>query len=81
MIDISYRAVDGMFTAFFPNTPAGKNAWEVIAAKNEGTGKIFTAHAESLIHQLRDAGYTVSEADSIVMTDDELMNELNGGKL
>jgi len=76
MADISYRVVDDMFTAFYPNSTAGEEAWRVIAAQNEGTGKVLTGHVESTIRQLRNAGYTVAEAISLDISEDELMAAL-----
>jgi hypothetical protein len=66
--DISYRA-DDMFTTFLPDTAAGEEAWRVINA-TEGSegGKVFNQHAESVIAQLRSAGYTVTEAAPVEMT-------------
>jgi hypothetical protein len=76
LADISYRAVDDMFTAFYPNTIPGEEAWKVIASQNEGIGKVLTSHLESTIRQLRDAGYTVAEAVAWNVSDDELMDAL-----
>jgi hypothetical protein len=74
--DLSYRVVDSMFTAFYANTPSGEEAWKVIAAQNEGTGKVLSVHVESTIQQLRDAGYTVDAASATDVSDDELMAAL-----
>lgn len=59
--DISYRnSADGLFTSFFPNTPEGEKAWNIInATPGAEGGKVLAAHAESTIAQLRSAGYTV----------------------
>jgi ribosomal protein L14 len=58
--DISYRhSSDGLFTSFYPNTPEGEKAWNIInATPGAEGGKVLAAHAESTIKQLRDAGYT-----------------------
>ena len=71
--DISYRAVDDMFTSFYPDSEAGEGAWSVINA-TEGSegGKVLTQHAASVIEQLRAAGYTVTEAAPVTETADEL---------
>lgn len=74
--DLSYRIVDDMFTAFYPNTLAGEEAWKVIAAQNEGTGKVLSAHVKSTIRQLRDAGYSVAKESAPHVIDDELMAAL-----
>jgi len=64
--DLSYRrSSDGLFTSFYPNTPAGKTAWETMNATPGGEkGKVLASHTESTIQQLRDAGYTVTPAAS-----------------
>lgn len=83
--DLSYRAVDDMFTAFYPNTPAGEDAWREMAAQNGGDGKVLSIHAADVARQLREKGYTVSAAaPSNVSSADEdaLLAELaeaNGG--
>ncbi len=75
--DIAYRSVDDMFTAFYPNTPAGEDAWKKISAQTDGTGKVLNSHVESTVQQLREAGYTVSkDASTPVKNDDELLAEL-----
>lgn len=74
-IDITYRAVDDMFTVFYPNTKAGEEAWKIIAA-DDGTGKVLTAHAESVISQLREKGYTVAKAKNVAVDEDALLNAL-----
>jgi len=64
--DITYRAVDDMFTAFYPETAAGQEAWKSIAEQTDGTGKVLHAQVEGTIQQLREAGYTVAEAPAPV---------------
>lgn len=56
--DLTYKT-SGMFTMFFPDTPAGETAWREIARQTEGTGKILTAHLAGTLRQLRKAGYKV----------------------
>lgn len=74
--DLSYRA-DDMFTSFLANTPAGEDAWKIIAADTEGTGKVLNQHAASVIAQLRAKGYTVAkETGASDISDDELLAEL-----
>lgn len=71
--DISYRA-DDMFTTFLPDTAAGEDAWRVINA-TEGSegGKVFNQHADSVIAQLRAAGFVVSEAAPLTDIDDDAL--------
>jgi hypothetical protein len=79
--DITYRnSADGLFTSFFPNTPEGEKAWNIInATPGAEGGKVLAAHAEPTIAQLREAGYTVAEDTSAPMTPEEeaaLLKEL-----
>ena len=60
MTDIEYIK-DGMFTRFFPNTPAGENAWREMA-KEDGVAAVLNNQAKSVIYQLRKAGYIVAKA-------------------
>lgn len=70
--DISYSAGD-MFTTFLPDSKAGEEAWKIINA-TEGSegGKVFNQHAESVIAQLRAAGYVVNPAAPFTGSTDEL---------
>ncbi len=81
--DITYRnSADGLFTSFFPNTPEGEKAWNIInATPGAEGGKVLASHAEPTIAQLREAGYTVAEDASAPMTPEEeaaLLKELGG---
>lgn len=72
--DLVYRAGDGLFVQFVPNTPQGENAWRELAAQTEGTGKVLTVHVEDTLRQLRAAGYVVEmEEASAPASDDELL--------
>jgi len=72
--DLSYRrSADGLFTSFYPNTPAGKDAWETMNATQGGErGKVLATHTEAVIQQLRDAGYTVAEDTTPAATQKEI---------
>lgn len=78
--DITYRnSADGLFTSFFPDTPEGEKAWNIInATPGAEGGKVLAAHAEPTIAQLREAGYTVAEDTSApnAVDDDALLAEL-----
>ena len=63
-IDLIYLD-QGLFTVFFANTAAGEKAWRVIAAKTEGTGKIFTMQLSDTLKQLRAAGFSVKKQEKI----------------
>ena len=58
--DLTYLP-QGLFTTFFPETPAGEDAWRVIAAE-DGSGKVLTIHLVSTIRQIKRAGLTVAKA-------------------
>lgn len=77
--DISYLD-DGLFTTFLPNNADGEEAWRVINANPESEGgKVLSIHADSVIAQLRAAGYSIHKAKtSSGESDDALLNELLG---
>ena len=77
MKDLSYTTV-GMFTRFIPNTPAGEDAWRVMAA-DDGCGAVLTVHLVSVLRQIRKAGLTVGKARPALVNDDELLAELEAG--
>jgi len=56
--DITYTT-SGLFTRFMPNTPAGEDAWRHMEAQY-GTS-VLNIHANNVIGQLRDAGYSVAK--------------------
>lgn len=66
--DLSYRD-EGLFTCFVPNTAQGETAWNELAAKNDGVGKVLTIHANATIQQLKAAGYNVSKARKVSLDD------------
>lgn len=59
--DLTYRE-DGLFVRFFAETPAGEAAWNVMAAKSDGSGAFLRAHRAAIVAQLRLAGLTVAKA-------------------
>lgn len=68
-----------LFTRFMPNTPAGENAWRVMA-KEDGNAAVLSIHAKSIIAQLRKAGYSVAKAKNAqawTSADDDLLAELS----
>ena len=74
--DLTYLP-QGLFTTFFPETPAGEDAWRVIAAE-DGSGKVLTIHLVSTIRQIKRAGLTVAKARRVSADEiDAIMNELN----
>lgn len=60
--DLNYRAIDSLFTAFYPNTPEGVVAWNDLAKQTDGTGKVFSIYTANTVRQLRAAGYSVSKS-------------------
>lgn len=77
MSDLSYTT-SGLFTRFMPNTPAGEEAWRVMAEET-GNAAVLSIHARNVIAQLRKAGYSVAKAKKApawTSADDELLSEL-----
>ncbi len=75
--DITYLD-KGLFTTFIPHTPAGENAWRVMAQET-GNAAILSIHAKNVIAQLRKAGYSVAKAKKApawTSEDDKLLAEL-----
>lgn len=70
--DITYiKSSDGLFVSFFPNTPDGEKAWNVLnATPGAEGGKVLAVHAESTVAQLKASGYSV-EAESARVADGE----------
>lgn len=66
---------DGLFTCFLPNTEAGRAAWRVLAA-DDGSGKVLTIHAASVIRQLRQAGYSVGRRKARAIDADAVLAEM-----
>ena len=60
--DLTYLP-QGLYTTFFPETPAGEAAWLTIATTPgcEG-GRVLTIHLVSTIRQIKRAGLTVAKA-------------------
>lgn len=73
--DLTY-SIQGFFTAFFPETPEGENAWRTLAEHTEWTGKVFTSQAAGTIAQLRKAGYTVYKARTASDNIDDILQGL-----
>ena len=69
--DLEYT-ICGLFIRFVPNTPAGEDAWRVMAASDP----VLAIHAKAVLAQLRAAGYSVTKAKPIKINDDELITEL-----
>lgn len=74
MTDLEYTK-GKMFTRFMPNTPAGETVWRELA-KNDGVAAVLNFEADSVLRQIRSAGYTVKKAGKPDMTVDEILKEL-----
>lgn len=74
MKDLEYINT-GLFTRFIPNTPAGEDAWRVMA-ESDGYGAILTIRLVSVLRQIRKTGLTVSKANPVLVNDEELLEEL-----
>lgn len=71
-VDVSYSD-QGMFTAFYPESHQGIAIFNEIAYQTDGTGKVLTVHVDSVIQQIRSAGYIVAPFISVgddISTDD-----------
>lgn len=74
MTDLEYTQT-GAFTRFYPNTPAGRLVWNELA-KNDGVAAVLNFQADSVLRQIRSAGYTVKKAAKVKMTNEEILKEL-----
>lgn len=74
MNDLEYQT-SGMFTRFVSNTPAGEDAWRVMA-ESGNCGAVLTIHLQSVLRQIRKAGLTVSKAKPPTSNIDDIFAEL-----
>lgn len=74
MVDLEYRN-DGLFTRFYPNTPAGEDAWREMA-KETGVAAVLAIHEKSVIAQLKQSGYSVRKAAKPTQSINEILKEL-----
>jgi hypothetical protein len=74
--DLTYKT-EGLFTSFYPETPAGDQAIGELMAVN-GNNKILTIFAPQLLQALKEAGYSLRKAREAKqkMSDDQLLEEL-----
>lgn len=68
---------DGMFTNFVPNTEQGENVIRQMLEQS-GATKVLSIHADSVIRQIKAAGYSVRKLSKAHKTPslDEIFNEL-----
>jgi hypothetical protein len=74
MTDLTYTQ-SSLFTRFYPETPEGEYVWRELA-KNNGAASFLNSQAESIISQIRNAGYTVSKGLKCKISIDEILAEL-----
>lgn len=75
--DLTY-ITSGLFTRFVPNSSEGEEAWRVMREAN-GNAVVLSIHSETVIGQLRRAGYSVAKAKKApawTSEDDQLLAEL-----
>lgn len=61
--DLTYSAPDGIWTRFYPETDAGEEAWQVMAAADpQGVVAFLAPQVPGVLGQLRAAGLTVRKA-------------------
>lgn len=76
--DLTYSDA-GLFVTFLPQTPAGEEAWRVMAGVLGDGAKCFAQHLPGVLAQLRAAGYRVAKHKPAKATgpdDDALLAEL-----
>lgn len=66
---------NGLFTRFFPNTLEGEVAWKEMH-KTHPEAIVLTIHANSVIAQLRKAGYSVAKQKPCKLSTDQILAEL-----
>jgi hypothetical protein len=66
--DLTYSN-QGLFTAFYPESPAGEKVWQQIASQTDGTGKIFTIHLKYALKQLGKAGFKIAKTKKTTKKD------------
>lgn len=72
--DIEYSTY-GMFTRFYPNSPAGESVWREMA-KKDGVAAVLNFEAKKTIAQIRAAGYSVARAKKPTQSIDQILAEL-----
>ena len=77
MADMEYIKND-MFTRFVPASDAGEIAWRQMFEQH-GDPVVLNIHAQSVIGQLRRAGYSVTKAKPVTDAElDAIFEELEG---
>lgn len=77
MVDMTYACHDGMWTRFYPETPAGDDAYNVMAkADKDGVVAFLSHQVPGVLSQLRKAGLTVRKAGKPKPISDADLEEL-----
>ena len=74
--DLTYSQA-GMFTQFYAESDAGKQAWNDAAEQLHGNFKILNNHLNSTIYQLKKAGLTVAKTKKVTLSMLDIFNELD----
>jgi len=72
--DLTY-STSGIVTRFMPETEAGKSVWDKMNAA-DGNDVVFTMHLNSVLRQLRAAGYSVGKARMVKESNESLLAQL-----
>jgi predicted Fe-Mo cluster-binding NifX family protein len=75
MADLTYSQ-DNIWTRFYPETEAGKEAWDAMHNQGSVNATVLNSHAPSVIYQLKKAGFKVSKAKPCKLTMDDILKEL-----
>jgi len=72
--DLTYSCTDGIWTRFWPHSPAGEDAWRVMAAADpDGVVAFAPMQVPGVMRQLKAAGLTVGKAKATrPLTADEI---------
>ena len=75
MTDLTYTQ-DNMFTTFYAETKAGEDVWNQAAAQMNGVFKVLNFQLDTVLYDIRKAGYTVRKAKKQNVDIDSLLIEL-----
>lgn len=77
MTDLTYACHDGLWTRFYPQTPAGDEAYNTMAkADKDGVVAFFEPQVPGVLAQLRGAGLLVRKARKTKPLTEKQLNEL-----
>lgn len=74
--DLTYSCTDGIWTRFYPESAAGADAYNVMAAADpDGVVAFMPAQMAGVLRQLRAAGLKVSQAKPVKVTLDDILDD------